>query len=200
MATNKIHTKKVHSGASNEVDATFTQQKRTFDALKSNFGYKNVMQAPHVVKIVVSTGVGAGKDQKRHELVKERIARITGQAASARQAKKSIATFKTRKGDVVGYQITLRGARCKAFLDKLVHIVFPRVKDFRGISSKSIDEMGNITIGIKEHTVFPETSDEESKDIFGLAITIATTAKTRKEAEAFLRHVGLPLRGTDAKK
>ena len=153
------------------------------------------MQTPKVTKIVVSCGVGkVNKDKKRIELIVDRITRITGQAPAPRAAKKAIANFKSRTGDVVGYQVTLRGARAELFLQKLIHIVFPRVKDFRGISAKSIDEMGNITIGFKEHTVFPETSDEDAKDIFGLAVTITTTAKTAKEAEAYLRYVGLPLR------
>jgi len=176
---------------------TQTIQKQTFDALKGEFGYSNVMQAPKVLKVVVSTGVGSsGKDKKRQELILERLTRLTGQAPATRAARKAIANFKSRTGDVVGYQVTLRGERAKNFLDKLIHIVFPRTKDFRGLAPKAIDEMGNITIGIKEHIVFPETSDEEAKDIFGLAVTITTTAKNKKEAEAFLRHIGLPLRET----
>jgi large subunit ribosomal protein L5 len=178
-----------------------TTQLDTFNALKAGLGLRNVMQAPKVVKIVVSTGVGKfNKDKKRMDLIVDRLSRITGQAPSARAAKKAIANFKSRVGDIVGYQVTLRGARANAFLDKLIHIVFPRTKDFRGISPKAIDEMGNITIGIKEHIVFPETADEESRDIFGLAVTIATTAKNKKEAEAFLRHIGLPLREATEKK
>ena len=169
-------------------------QKKTFEALKAAFHYKSPMQAPKVVKIVVSTGVGAKDDPKKPNLIKERLAKITGQASAERTAKKSIATFKIRAGDTVGFQTTLRGARMQAFLDKLVHIVLPRVKDFRGLKSDAIDEMGNMTLGFKEHVVFPETSDEDSKDIFGLAITIVTTAKSKKEAEAFLRYLGLPLR------
>lgn len=156
-------------------------------------GYTNPMQVPKVTKIIVSTGVGAIKDKKRLDMIVDRLARLTGQHPAPRGAKKSIANFKIRMGDVAGYQVTLRGARMQSFLDKLIHIVLPRMKDFRGIPLKSIDEMGNITIGLKEHIVFPETSDEESKDIFGLAVTITTTAKNRKEAESFLRHLGLPL-------
>ena len=167
---------------------------KTFDALKGQLGYTNVMQTPKITKIVVSTGVGkTNKDKKRLELVEDRLARITGQAAAPRAAKKAIANFKSRTGDTVGYQVTLRGTRMQAFLDKLIHIVFPRVKDFRGIKTSAIDEMGNISIGLKEHTVFPETADEDAKDIFGLAITIVTSAKNKKEAESFLRHLGLPL-------
>ncbi len=172
---------------------TQTIQDKTFDALKADFGYTSPMQAPRVVKIVVSTGVGSLKDKKKLELIVDRMRKITGQAPAVRSAKKSIANFKIRVGDVAGYQVTLRGARMQSFLDKLIHIVFPRVKDFRGIKLTAIDEMGNISIGLKEHTVFPETSDEDSKDIFGLAITIVTTAKNKKEAESFLRHLGMPL-------
>ena len=165
-----------------------------FDALKGEFGYKSVMQAPKVVKIVVSTGVNAKHDAKKRELIVDRLAKITGQAAAARGAKKSIATFKVRTGEIVGYQITLRGARMRDFLGKLIHIVFPRLKDFRGLNVSSIDEMGNMTIGIKEHTVFPETADEDGRDVFGLAVTITTNVKDKKEAEAFFRHIGIPLK------
>lgn len=162
--------------------------------MKSDFGYTSAMQAPRIQKVVVSTAFGAAVDKKRREVIVDRLSRLTGQTPAPRAAKKSIATFKVRKGDPVGFQITLRGARMQAFMDKLIHVVLPRVRDFRGIKTSALDEMGNITIGIKEHTVFPETADEDMKDVFGLAITITTTAKNKKEAEAFLRHLGLPLR------
>ena len=166
-----------------------------YETMKEEFGYESTMQTPRVQKIVVSIGVGkVNKDKKRLELIVDRLSRVTGQAPAPRGAKKAIANFKSRTGDIVGYQVTLRGARANDFLQKLIHIVFPRTKDFRGIDPKAIDEMGNITLGIKEHIVFPETADEESKDIFGLAVTITTTAKNKKEAESFLRHIGLPLR------
>ncbi len=173
---------------------TQEKQKTTLGALKTTFGYKNVMQAPKVLKVVISTGVGKVTDKKRREQIADRLARITGQKAAPRGAKKSIAAFKSRAGDIVGFQVTLRNAAMWTFLDKLIHIVLPRTRDFRGIKTEAIDEMGNITIGIKEHTVFPETADEDVKDIFGLAVTITTTAKTKEEAEALLRHLGLPLR------
>lgn len=175
--------------------ATKSLQHSTFEALKSASGYTNVMQAPKVVKIVISCGVGkVNKDKNRIKLIIDRLSRITGQAPAVRAAKKAVANFKSRTGDVVGYQITLRGARAESFLQKLIHIVFPRVKDFRGLTPTAIDEMGNITIGLKEHTVFPETSDEDAKDVFGLAITITTTAKNAKEAESYFRYIGLPLK------
>ncbi len=172
---------------------TAQKHKDTFAVMKADFNYTSPMQAPRVTKIVVSTGVGSVSDKKKRELILDRMTKITGQKPSARTTRKSISTFKTRVGDLSGHMVTLRGARMQSFLDKLINIVFPRVRDFRGVSPKSIDEMGNISIGFKEHTVFPETADEEAKDLFGLAVTITTTAKNKKEAEAFLRHIGLPL-------
>ncbi len=172
-----------------------TKQKaaQAYTALKDTFGYKNVMQAPKLTKVVVSIGVGRVSDKARRKLIEDRLSKITGQKVAPRGAKKSIASFKLREGDIIGYQITLRGARMHHFVDKLIHIALPRTRDFRGITTTSIDDMGNISIGIKEHTIFPETSDEDVRDVFGFAITIVTTAKTKAEAEAFLRLIGLPL-------
>lgn len=166
---------------------------QTFTALKGEFGYTNVMQAPKLVKTIVSIGVGKVSDKNRRIMIQDRLSRITGQKLASRGAKKSIASFKSRQGDVIGFQATLRGARMNHFLDKLIHIALPRTRDFRGIPVTAIDDMGNITIGLKEHTIFPETSDEDVRDVFGFAITIVTTAKSKKEAEAFLRHIGFPL-------
>lgn len=157
-------------------------------------GYKNPMAVPHVEKVIVSTGVGKKRDKKVLELIQDRLARITGQKAAPRSARISIASFKVREGDVVGFQTTIRGPRMYDFLDKLIHVAIPRTRDFRGIPATAVDEMGNITIGIKEHTIFPETSDEEVKDVFGLAVTIVTSAKNKKEATAFFKHLGLPIR------
>ena len=163
-------------------------------ALKESFGYVNPMQAPKLTKVVVSSGVGKVTDKKRREQIAYRLARITGQKPAPRGARKSIAAFKSRAGDIVGFQITLRGRAMWTFLDKLIHVALPRTRDFRGIKTEAIDEMGNITIAVKEHSVFPETADEDVKDIFGLAITLTTTAKTKEEAEALFRHLGLPLK------
>ncbi len=170
------------------------KQQKAFEALREALGYRNPMQVPRLEKIVVSTGVGKVKEKDKIALIQDRLARLTGQKAAPRPAKKSIASFKTRKGDIVGYQVTLRGARMRDFFDKLVHIALPRTRDFRGIKPSAIDAMGNITIGVREHTVFPEVSDEDLRNIFGLAVTIVTTAKTKKEAEAYLRYLGFPLR------
>jgi large subunit ribosomal protein L5 len=171
---------------------------RAHEALKPHFGYTNTMQTPRLVKVVVSTGIGKISDKHKRELIEDRIAKITGQKPAKRGAKKSIATFKLREGDVIGLQATLRGARMYDFIDKLVHIALPRMRDFRGLSTRSIDEIGNLTIGLREHTIFPETSDEELRDVFGFAITVVTTAKNKKEAEAFFRHLGFPFSQTRA--
>jgi len=173
---------------------TKQRQQSAYLALAETFGYTSSMQSPRVMKVVVSSGVGKKRDKKQLEIIEDRLARITGQKPSARPAKISIASFKVREGDTVGLQVTLRGARMFDFLDKIIHIALPRTRDFRGISPKAIDDMGNITIGIREHTIFPETSDEDLKDVFGFAVTIVTTAKNKAEAEAFFRHLGLPLR------
>lgn len=173
---------------------TISRQKvqEAFEALKERFGYTNTFAAPKVEKIVVSTGTGKINDKRKIEVIQDRLARITGQKAAARPAKQSIASFKLREGDVVGYQVTLRGSNMFNFLDKLVHVALPRTRDFRGISPNSVDEMGNLTIGIKEHSIFPETSDEDLKDVFGFAVTIVTTADNREEATALLKHIGIP--------
>jgi len=171
------------------------QQKTAFDTLKNNFGWSNVMQTPKIQKVVVSVGVGKmAKDKSKVELVADRLAKITGQKPASRGAKQAISTYKTRIGDKVGYQVTLRGKRAEDFLNRVVHIALPRTKDFKGISTGAIDEMGNYTLGIKEHTVFPETADEELKDVFGMAVTVVTTAKNKKEAEVYLRHLGFPFK------
>lgn len=171
-----------------------TQEKNTAASLKGEFGYTNALQAPRVQKVVISAGTGKiSKDKNKITLIQDRLAKITGQKPAPRGAKKSVAAFKVREGDIVGYQTTLRGGRMYDFLEKLVHVALPRTRDFRGIKPSAIDEMGNLTIGIKEHTIFPETSDEDLKDVFGFAITIVSTAKNKKEAEAFYRHLGFPL-------
>ncbi len=169
-------------------------KKTTFDALKKEFGYKNVNEAPAIEKVVVSVGTGRVEDKQKIALIQDRLAKITGQKAAPRPAKQSIAAFKLREGDIVGYQVTLRGMRMTHFLDKLIHVAIPQTRDFRGLKPTSIDEMGNFTIGIKENTIFPETADEDIKDVFGMSITLVTTAKSKLEAEALLRHIGLPLK------
>lgn len=170
------------------------QQKSVFKDLGKDFGWANVMQIPKVQKVVVSVGIGSVKDKNKVKLIADRLATITGQKAATRNAKKAIASYKTRVGDTIGYQVTLRGKRAEDFLNRLLHIALPRTKDFKGIPSNSVDEMGNYTLGIKEHTVFPETADEELKDVFGMAVTVVTSAKTKEQAKAYLTHLGFPFK------
>ncbi len=173
---------------------TREKEKAMFETLKKEFGYVNPMQAPKLVKIVLSSGVGSFKDKKKIDIVKDRLAKISGQKVVTKGAKKSIASFKSREGDIVGAQVTLRGARMYSFLDKLLNIALPRTKDFRGLSISSIDAMGNYSLGLKEHNIFPETTDEELKDVFGIGVTIVTTAKNKKEAQAFFEQLGFPFK------
>lgn len=174
--------------------------KDSFKALKAPLELSNPMQTPRLEKVVISSGFGSVKDKNKITLIADRLAKITGQKPAVRSTKKAIATFKTRQGDPVGYQVTLRGRRMNEFLDRLIHVALPRTKDFRGLSRASVDIMGNYTMGIKEHTIFPETSDEDLKDVFGLAITIVTTSRDKKATLAFLEHIGLPLKREEAKK
>lgn len=168
------------------------KEKGAFDAMKEKFGYTNPLQAPRIEKIIVSTGVGSTSDRQKLELIPQKIAAITGQKPSTQVAKKSIAQFKVREGQLSGYRVTLRGARAENFLDKIIHIALPRTRDFRGVSRGGVDEMGNYTFGIKENTIFPETSDEDLRNVFGMSITIVTSSKTKEETLAFLEHLGMP--------
>ena len=162
--------------------------------MKKDFGYTNKMQAPRIQKVIVSSGVGSFKDKKKIEVALDRLAKITGQKPVTKGAKQSVAAFKVRQGDPVGIQITLRGQRMYDFLDRLIHIALPRTKDFRGISTSGVDEMGNFTMGIRENTIFPECGDEDLKDVFGLAVTVVTNVKDTKETKAFLTHLGFPFK------
>ena len=196
MKNTNTTTEEKKSLPSNGMNVVHAQEKSAFEVLKGDFGYTNALQAPRVQKVVISSGTGKlSKDKNKVTLVQERLARITGQKTAPRGAKKSVAAFKVRKGDIIGFQTTLRGTRMYDFLEKLIHVALPRTRDFRGIKPSAIDDMGNMTVGIKEHTIFPETGDEELKDVFGLSITLGTTAKTKEEAESLLRELGLPLRG-----
>lgn len=175
------------------MDSINTRMKTTYATLKDEFGYTNVMQTPKVEKVIISVGTGRVQDKAKIAVIQDRLARITGQKAARRPAKQSIASFKLRAGDIVGYQVTLRGVRMSHFLDKFINLALPQTRDFQGLKRTSIDAMGNYSIGIKESTIFPECGDDELKDVFPMGITIVTTAKSKKEAEAFLRHIGVPL-------
>ncbi|OHA84372.1 MAG: 50S ribosomal protein L5 [Candidatus Yonathbacteria bacterium RIFCSPLOWO2_01_FULL_47_33b] len=170
------------------------KQAQAFETMKGEFGYTAKLAAPRLVKVVVSATTGRSKDKNRNEMVMGRLAKITGQKPSLRAAKKSIAAFKLREGDKIGVAVTLRGARMVGFLDKFFNVAIPRTRDFRGYEKKSVDEMGNLTLGVKEQSIFPETTDEEIKDLFGLAVTIVTTAKNKKEATRFFELIGTPFK------
>lgn len=177
---------------------TQTKQKvaEAFSALKDSQGYKNKMQAPKLEKIIVNVGTGrrARTYPQIQGIVEDRLSQITGQKPTKRAARMSIAGFKLRQGDTVGYAVTLRGEKMYAFFDKLVHVAFPRTKDFRGIARTTVDKMGNLTVGMKEHNVFPETVEEDLVNVFGMSITVVSTAKNKKEAEAFFEYLGFPFK------
>jgi len=155
---------------------------------------KNKMAVPRIDKVIVTVGTGSYKDKKKIEIVADRLAKITGQKPTNTIAKKSIATFKLRAGDTSGLKVTLRGARMYDFLDRLINVAIPRERDFRGLKTSAIDAMGNISIGFKEHTIFPETADEDLKDIFSFGVTVATTAKNKNEALALFTALSFPFK------
>lgn len=178
------------------MESVKVKQDNAIASMKGALGYTNDMAAPRITKVVVSTGTGRAikLDRKRNEFIAERLARITGQKVAIKPAKKSIASFKLREGDPIGLAVTLRGQRMYDFLDRLINVAVPRIRDFRGFDKTSIDAVGNLTLGIREHNIFPETADEEFKDVFGLAITIVTTATTKAAAEALFREIGIPFK------
>ncbi|HPI63043.1 MAG TPA: 50S ribosomal protein L5 [Alphaproteobacteria bacterium] len=162
--------------------------------LMKDFGYKNLMQTPRLEKIVVNMGVGkAAQDSKKINTAVEELTLITGQKPVITKARKSIATFKLRQGMPIGCKVTLRGNRMYEFLDRLVTIALPRVRDFRGISGKSFDGAGNYSFGLKEQIVFPEINYDKIDQIRGMDIIIVTSAKTNDEAKALLKAFDMPL-------
>jgi len=164
--------------------------------LKEEFGYTNIMEVPKIEKIVLNVGVGdATQDRKRVDGAIEDLTRITGQKPVATRAKKSIAGFKLREDMVIGAKVTLRKQRMYEFLDRLVNIALPRVRDFRGIQGKNFDGRGNFAMGLKEQIVFPEIDYDKVDRVRGLDIVITTSAKTDDEARALLKAFNLPLTG-----
>jgi large subunit ribosomal protein L5 len=163
-------------------------------ALKEEFGYKNDMQIPRLDKIVLNIGCGAEavKDSKKAKSAQEDLSTIAGQRAVVTKAKKSIAGFRVREEMPLGAKVTLRGDRMYEFLDRLITIAMPRIRDFRGVSGKSFDGRGNYALGIKEHIVFPEIDFDKVDEVWGMDIVIATTAKTDAEAKALLKHFNMP--------
>ncbi len=170
------------------------------------FGYKNKMMVPKIEKVVINTGIGRilqGVDPaKKESVIKElssELALISGQKPLLTKARKSISGFKIKKGAPVGLKVTLRGERMYDFLERLIHLALPRSRDFQGIKSSAVDKQGNLTIGIKEHIIFPEIQPEKSKIIFGLEVTLVTNAKKREEAIELFRLMGFPIRFEDSK-
>ncbi len=176
-------------------------KKEVIPTMMERFGYTNPMAVPRIEKVLVNTGFGkliSGKSSDERKKIQEAIlhdlALICGQWPTLTKAKKSIAGFKIRKGMSLGAMVTLRRKRMNDFLERLINIVLPRLRDFQGIDPKSFDRNGNLTIGIKEHIAFPEISPEKVKNIFGLEITVVTTAKTREEGIELLKLLGFPIK------
>jgi len=165
-------------------------------AMTAEFGYRNPMQVPRIDKIVINMGVGeATQDKKKVEIAAAEMTAIAGQKPVIARAKKSVAQFKLREGMPIGCKVTLRRERMYEFLDRLITIALPRVKDFRGLNPKSFDGRGNFAMGLKEQLVFPEISYDQIDKIRGMDIIITTTAENDEEARALLRHFGMPFVG-----
>jgi large subunit ribosomal protein L5 len=163
--------------------------------LAEEFGYKSRMQVPVIEKVVINMGIGEGvADRKKVEAAAADLGLIAGQKAVITKARKSIATFKVREGQAIGCKVTLRKTRMYEFVDRLVNIALPRVRDFRGLSAKSFDGGGNYTIGIKEHIIFPEIDYDKAAEIWGMDITVCTTAKSDAEARSLLTAFNFPFR------
>jgi large subunit ribosomal protein L5 len=169
-------------------------EKKVVPELVKEFGYANSMAVPRLDKIVLNMGVGAAvSDKKKLDAAVSDLTAISAQKPVVTKAKKSIATYRLREGQAIGTKVTLRGKRMYDFLDKLITVALPRVKDFHGLSKSKFDGRGNYAFGIKEHLIFPEISVEKMDSIIGMDIVIATTAKTDAEGLALLTKIGLPL-------
>jgi len=169
--------------------------KDVIPALKKEFGYKNVMAVPKIEKVVVNMGLGeATSNAKLVDVGADEIARITGQKPVTRRSKKSIAAFKVRKGQPIGTMVTLRGERMWEFLDRLMTIALPRVRDFKGVSPKGFDGRGNYTLGLKDQLLFPEIDYMKVDKARGMNVSVVTTARTDEEARKLLQFMGMPFR------
>jgi len=176
-------------------------KKEVIPVMREKFGYKNPMAVPKIKKVIVNAGFGrmiADKTSKEAEKIQkyifDNLALITGQKPQRREAKKSISSFKLRKGMIVGARVSLGGKRMYDFLERLIWLVLPRTRDFKGLSPKTFDKEGNLTIGFKEYTPFPEIIPEKEKGIFGLEITVVTTAKNKEEGIELLKLLGFPIK------
>lgn len=169
-------------------------------AMKEKFGYKSEMQVPRIKKVVLNTSFGkqiAGQSNDEQKKVAEfvvgELGTLSGQKAVMTRARKSIASFKLREGMVIGVKVTLRGEKMNDFLERFISLTLPRTRDFRGINPKSFDEKGNMTVAVREHIVFPEILPEKAKNIFGMEVTVVTTAKNKEESRELLKLLGFPI-------
>ncbi len=176
-------------------------EKEAIKGMQEKFGYKNKMAVPKIVKVVINTGFGrmvsdkTKDEQKRlYDYVSENMALLSGQKPVLTRARKSISSFKLREGNIIGAKVTLRGKKMYDFLEKLINIVLPRSRDFKGISPKTVDKNGNMNIGIKEHIIFPEISPEKAPIILGLEITIVTNAKDKEKGLELFKLLDFPIK------
>ena len=170
-------------------------KKKIIPELKKSFNYKNDLEAPKLVKVVINVGFGRHTKEKGYiNAVVDAITRISGQRPILTKAKKAISAFKVRQGMTIGASTTLRGKRMYDFVEKLVNASFPRVRDFRGISTKAIDRAGNLTVGFKEHLAFPEIKADEVENVFGLEVSLHSTAKTQEEGLELFKLLGFPFK------
>ena len=170
-------------------------QKEVIPAMQEKFGYKNRLAVPKIEKVTLNVGISANKrDDKFLELVENTLTRVTGQKPVFTKAKMSVSAFKIREGNVVGAKVTLRKQRMNDFVEKLINITLPRVRDFRGLSLKSIDRSGNLTIGFKENLAFAEINPDEVEKVHGLEIVITTTTKNKEEGMELLKLTGFPFK------
>jgi large subunit ribosomal protein L5 len=169
--------------------------KEVIPAMKAKFNFSNDLAVPKVLKVTLNSGLGKFKqEQKAMDEIANDITQIAGQKTVFTQAKKAIASFKTRQGQVIGVKVSLRGRRMYDFLDRLVSLSLPRTRDFRGISARAVDSNGNLNIGLKEQIIFPEISHEQVKSIFGLEVCVTTSAKNQAEGLELFRLLGFPIR------
>lgn len=172
-------------------------RKEVVPAMRERFGYKSIMAAPKIEKVVINAGFGRKavvRETGAIEKIEKDLAKLTGQKPAVRRAKKSISGFKVRQGVGIGMVVTLRGKRMYDFIDRLISTALPRSRDFRGLSPNSFDKHGNLNIGVKEHNIFPEVTYESLKDIFGLEVTVVTTAKSKEEGMELLKLMGFPVK------
>jgi large subunit ribosomal protein L5 len=188
MATTETYTPRLKERYDNEIRPK----------LKDDLGVKSIMQVPRIEKITLNMGVGEAKnDAKQLDAAVEELTTIAGQRAQIRKARKSVAQFKIREGMPIGAKVTIRGARMYEFLDRLISIALPRIRDFRGLNPNSFDGRGNYSLGVREQIIFPEINYDDIQQVRGLDVTITTTAETDDQARALLQAMGLPFGGDD---